>query len=284
RPTITPTIDRLLADTRRRLAAAPFRPSTREAALLLGRVLGLSEAQVLARSRDRVPATEARRFRELLERRLAGEPVAYLLGEKEFFGRPFAVDRRVLIPRPESEHLVESALAQRLPEEPRILDVGTGSGCLAVTLALELPGARVTAVDVSPAALVVASANARRHGVAGRVVCAAADLVRGLELSRFDLVVSNPPYIDPATAQELSPEIREHEPPAALFAEGRGRAILDRLLRELAALRSGAPLILEIGFDQADWLRQRADASVFELQEVRSDYSGLPRVVVLRRR
>ncbi len=126
--TTTPTINRLLTEERRRLCAAPFRPSTREALLLLGKVLRLSEAQVLARSAKPVSATEERCFHNLIERRLTGEPVAYLLGEKEFYGRTFAVDRRVLIPRPETEHVVECALAQPLPARPEVLDVGTGSG------------------------------------------------------------------------------------------------------------------------------------------------------------
>ena len=243
----------------------------------------LSEAQVLARSAKPVSATEERRFHNLIERRLTGEPVAYLLGEKEFYGRTFAVDRRVLIPRPETEHVVECALAQPLPARPEVLDVGTGSGCLAVTLALEMASARITAVDLSAAALAVAKRNARRHDVAGRVRLAATDLVRGLELERFDLVVSNPPYVDPATADALSPEISRHEPRAAIFAEASGRELLDRLLGHLATLRSGVFVVLEIGFDQADWMRRRLAESPFAVQEFRLDYASIPRVVVLRR-
>src|SRR4030095_1300690 len=146
-------VGQLLAEARPRLAATPFGASTREALLLLGHVLNLSEAQVLARQESEVSGEAERRFRDLLARRLTGEPVAYLLGEREFYGRPFYVDSRVLIPRPETEHVVEAALAERLPAAPRLLDVGTGSGCLAVTLALEIPGARVAATDLSAGAL-----------------------------------------------------------------------------------------------------------------------------------
>src|SRR4029079_11845729 len=144
-----PTIRQLLAEARPRLAATSFGAPPREALLLLGHVLGLSEAQALARGDSDVPARAEARFRELLERRLTGEPAAYLMGEREFYGRPFFVDSRVLIPRPETEHVVEEALAASLPKRPRILDVGTGSGCLAVTLALEIPGSCVVATDLS---------------------------------------------------------------------------------------------------------------------------------------
>ncbi|HVR07812.1 MAG TPA: peptide chain release factor N(5)-glutamine methyltransferase, partial [Thermoanaerobaculia bacterium] len=201
----------LLREGRRRLAATAFAPP-REAALLLGAVLGLTEAQAMARDDQAVPAAAAARFEALLARRLAGEPVAYLLGGREFYGRRFAVDQRVLIPRPETEHVVEAALALALPAAPRILDVGTGSGCLAVTLALELRGATVTAADLSPGALAVAAGNARRHGVAGRVAAVASDLTVAFDLGGFDLVVSNPPYVDPADAPGLSPEVCKFEP------------------------------------------------------------------------
>src|SRR5262249_44965248 len=146
----------LLREGRRRLAAGAF-AAPREAALLLGAVLGLTEAQAMARDDQAVPPAAAARFEALLERRPAGEPVAYRLGSREFYGRRFAVDPRVLIPRPETEHVVEAALALALPPAPRILDVGTGSGCLAVTLALELPGAFAAAGDLSPGALAVAA-------------------------------------------------------------------------------------------------------------------------------
>jgi len=216
-PAASSTIDQLLAEARPRLAATSFGAPAREASLLLGRVLGLSEAQILAHGEREVPDEAAERFRHLLERRLTGEPTAYLFGEREFYGRSFQVDPRVLIPRPETEHLVEAALTEPLPDRPWILDVGTGSGILAVTLALESPEARVVATDVSPGALAVALANARHLGVRDRVFPVGADLARGLDLGRFDLVVSNPPYIDWSDAPTLSPG-------AILFAEDRRRS------------------------------------------------------------
>ncbi len=277
------TILSLVEDARRRLAAAPFRPPGREAALLLGRVLGLTEAEVLARDDRPVEQADVERFEALLARRLRGEPVAYLLGEREFYGRPFAVDPRALIPRPETEHLIEEALQLELPEAPRILDGGTGSGAIAVTRALELPAARVAAVDLSPAALAVAATNVRRHHVGDRVRLAATDLARGLALERFDLVVSNPPYVDPADRATLSPEITRFEPAVALFAPGTGESILVRLLSELDRLPSGTPLVLEIGQDQAERLETLAAGSPFELHRIRPDLAGIPRVATLTR-
>lgn len=285
----------LLADAREKLAAvrfaAEFAPSSREALLLLGHVLGVGEAELLTRPERAVPAAAAARFEALLARRLAGEPVAYLTGIKEFYGRPFAVDRRVLIPRPETEHLVEAALARAreaapepaAPGRPRILDVGTGSGCLAVTLALELPGAEVAATDVSPAALAVAAANARRLG-ARTVRFAAADRCAGLDLGRFDLVVSNPPYVDPDDAAALSPEITGFEPHRALFAAGRGEALIAALIAGGEGLSPGASLLLEIGRGQLPAVERHAAPSALHIGAVIDDYAGVPRVVRLDRR
>ena len=283
-----PTIAQLLAEARPRLAGTAFGAPPREAALLLGWLLDLSEAQVLAYGEREVPEETAERFRSLLERRLTGEPVAYLLGEREFYGRPFAVDRRVLIPRPETEHIVEEALAISLPERPWILDVGTGSGILPVTLALEIPGARTVGTDISPSALAVASGNARRYGVSDRTRFLGADLAHGLDLARFDLVVSNPPYVDARDAPSLSPEVVDFEPHVALFAPGvgdGGDSVLARLFSLLGVgLRPGIRAIVEIGFGQLEAARRHAEASGLEFAGARLDYAGIPRVVVLERR
>lgn len=279
------TIGDLLRQGRRALAAATgFEPSPREANLLLKHVLGLDEASLLARRDEAVAAGAAARFRQLLDRRLRGEPVAYLLGEREFYGRPFSVDPRVLIPRPETEHLVEAALALELPASPRLLDLGTGSGAIAVTLALEIPGARVVATDLSLPALQVLRSNVHRHGATGRVAAVLGDLGAAFRLDRFDLVVSNPPYVDPRSA-DLSPEVRDFEPHLALFAPGSGRGVLERLLDEARALRPGIHLLVEIGYDQATWLRSAvAEGWHLELVEIVRDYGDIPRTAVLRRR
>ena len=276
-----PSIADLLSEGRRRLAAAAFSPQPREASLLLCRVLGWSEARVMAYPESEVDPAAASRFRELLTRRVRGEPAAYVLGEREFYGRSFRVDNRVLIPRPESELLVEIALALDLPPAPRILDVGTGSGCLAVTLALELRAARMTAVDLSPAALAVAAENARRLGAS--VHFAAADLASSLQLDSFDLVVSNPPYIAPEEASEISREVVDHEPAAALFSPAGGLSTISRLLNELAGLPGGVWLAMEIGHRQANDVARLAASSPFELLEIRPDLAGIPRVALLER-
>ena len=297
------TIASLLAEAKERLAAAPFRPPPREAHLLLGRVLGLDEARLLARDHESVPPPAEAAFRALLGRRLTGEPVAYLLGEREFYGRVFQVDRRVLVPRPETEHLVEAALDAELGLDPpagaRVLDVGTGSGAIAVTLALERPSWRVTATDLSPAALAVARENARRHGLlepgvdSPRLTLVACDLVSALRLETFDLVVSNPPYIDPGAVADLSPEIVRFEPPGALFdpatgdgATGSvpGTGIACRLLASCRTLPPRGALAFEIGKGQLPVLRDLALRYGWRLHRPVDDYAGIPRVVVLTRR
>ena len=277
-------IDQALLSARTRLADASFEPALREANLLLARILECSEAQLLARGREDLDDSRLAEFQDLLRRRLTGEPIAYILGEKEFFGRAFFVDRRVLIPRPETEHLIEVALDLRLPAAPRILDVGTGSGCLAVTLLAELPGSRAMATDVSLAALRVAERNARTHHVKGRLDLVAADLASAIDLAGFQLVVSNPPYIGRDEASSLSPEIIDFEPKEALFSSPAGHSLLERLLATLSDLRSGTPLLLEIGAGQAALLAEVAESSAFILEALHPDLAGIERIAQLRRR
>ncbi len=281
----TALIGEVLAAARRRLTAAAFAPSAREASLLLGHLTGYSEAQLLARSKEPLPGATQERFLALIDRRLTGEPVAYLTGEREFWGRSFAVDRRVLIPRPETEHLIEAALAFELGERPTIVDIGTGSGCIAVTLAAELPAARVLATDFSLDALAVAAANARRHLRDQRLTCLQGDLAEGLDLQRVDLLVSNPPYVNPAEGPSLSHEVHHFEPHLALYADDAGRALITHLLDSARELRSGVHLLLEIGYDQHEWLANAiAERPRLELRRTVRDYGGIPRTAVIRRR
>ena len=280
----TSTVGTLLGYARRRLAAAPFRPAPREALLLLARTLDWDEARVLAHPERELDEEAAARFREMLERRLAGEPIAYIFGEREFYGRLFAVDPRVLIPRPETEHLVDLALELELPARPRILDLGTGSGCIAVTLACELPDARLVATDLSPAALAVAQVNARRHGVDDRMRLAAADLARPLRLEGFDLVVSNPPYVGLDEAPYLSIDVRDHEPATALFAPATRLSVIERLVRELGDLAPGTVVAFEIGAGRDEAVAALLDDSPLALIGTRADLAGIPRVVVTKRR
>jgi release factor glutamine methyltransferase len=244
-------------------------------------VLRLSEASLLARDDAEVTEEDAARFEVLLERRLAGEPVAYLFGSREFFGRPFAVDDRVLVPRPETEHLVEAvlSLAESLPRRPRILDLGTGSGCIAVTLALELAASRVSATDRSPAALAVALANARSLGA--RVAFLAADWTAPLRVGDFDLLVSNPPYLDPAAP--VMREVADWEPPSALWAGTGGLAAYRELFASVNAARVGTLLLLEIGLGQAAPLAKLAASTGWRVEEIRRDLASIDRVVRLQR-
>lgn len=262
------------------LAGAVEQPR-REAALLLGEVLRLPEAQLYARADDDVPEPAAVSYGQLIRRRADRIPVAYLLGRREFHGRSFAVDPRVLIPRPETEHLVEAAL-NCIDDDALVLDLGTGSGCIAVTLALERPDSRIVATDLSPGALAVAAANCRQHGVADRVRLVRADLLSALRPGAFDVVVSNPPYIDVGEWPSLMPEVRDHEPPEALFA-GDGLDFYRRLFAAGDFLREGQRLLLEIGKGQLEAVREQAEGNGFDVEWVVADLAGIPRVLTLRR-
>jgi len=278
------TLRELLQQGRSALAGRGIDSPGREAARLLGVLTGLSETALLAADDRTVEPETEQRYRILVRRRAGGEPMAYLVGQREFFGRLFRVDRRVLIPRPETEHLVEIALALALPDRARVLDVGTGSGAIAVPLAAERRGWRLVATDRSPAALAVARANAERHGVGARIRLLAADLAAGLDLSGFDLLVSNPPYVDPDELTGLPRDVRDWEPLAALVSPGGGTRVAERLLAEALALGPGACVALEHGASQRAELAAAARRlGGFELVEARSDLAGLARDVVFRR-
>lgn len=279
------TVADLLRSGRETLRSAKVEQPGREAMRLLGFLLSLPEAGVLARDRDPVPAETGDQFRDLVERRAAGEPLAYLLGSREFYGRRFRVDDRVLIPRPETEHLVEVCLSLPLPDTARVLDVGTGSGCIAATLAAERPDWRVVASDLSPEAIAVAHLNARQLGVDRRVLTAVADLAAAFDLSRIDLVVANVPYVEEEVVPHLSRDVRDFEPRLALAGGPDGLAPLRRLLGQLERLREGAWVGLEFGFGQADPVRGIVTSgSGFTAPEIHRDLAGIERHMVFRKR
>jgi release factor glutamine methyltransferase len=217
-------------------------------------------------------------YRELVRRRADGEPAAYLVGRKEFYGRPFRVDPRVLVPRPETELLLEAALAA-LPEKGRALDLCTGSGCLAISLALERPDARVTAIDVSADALDVARENAAALGAV--VDLAHGDLWAAVHAGEtFDVVVSNPPYVPTKELAGLSREVRR-EPCIALDGGEDGLAVLRRIVAGAPArLRPGGALCVEMHESHADVLPRLCLDAGFERAEARKDLAGLPRLTV----
>lgn len=275
------TVADLLAAGRRLFADSRFDISRREAHLLLGHVLGLSEARLLARDDEAVSPQNADRALDLFRRRAAGEPAAYLLGVREFYGREFSVDPRVLVPRPETEHLVEAALGLDLPPTARVLDVGVGSGAIAVTLGLERPGWRITATDVSPGALAVARRNAHRLGA--RIALVGCDLTTALDLATFDLVVANLPYLAPEERHEISREVLDHEPSLALFAPAAGLGLVARLLDEASSLQSETPVILEIGHRQAPEVEHLIRSTPWRLERTIRDYQGIARTLILSR-
>jgi release factor glutamine methyltransferase len=267
----------LLAAGRRRLSGPDH--AAFEADELLARATGRPRSWFHARRDEPAEAAAAAEFSSLLERRTAGEPLQYLLGEWEFLGRTFRVDPRALIPRGETEGIVEVARSAA-PGARRLLDIGTGSGILAITFALERPAAAVVAIDRSPDALALARENAVRHGVASRVRLLASDWLSGLRPGLpFDLAVANPPYVPVRDAPHVSKTVSSHEPGIALWGGEDGLDPVRALLRQLPPfLARGAPFLFEFGYGQAGAVSDLVEASrAFRLVAVRLDAAGIPR-------
>ncbi len=258
-----------------------------DAEVLLADALGCQRIELYVNFDQPVTADERARFREYVRRRAAGEPVAYIVGRKEFFGLEFAVGPDVLIPRPDSEFVVMTYLEHfRAREHTLVIDVGTGSGNLAVAIAHEHPGARVIATDVSLAALSVAARNARRHGVADRIRLVRSDLLHAVRPSEFaDAIVSNPPYIPSDQVNQLEPGVRDYEPHVALDGGPSGLDVVARLIEQaVTRLKLGGLLILEIGADQEQPVRKlMLDTGRMDVLPTVHDYDRHPRVVVGRR-
>jgi len=286
-----------------RLRAAHVPSHTLAAEVLLLNVLGRDRAWLYTHAEDRMNEAASERFFALVARRAAGEPTQYLTGRQEFWGLAFEVTPAVLIPRPETEHVVEVALehlsSRGIPIDPttgernptlQVADIGTGSGCLAVALAHELPHAVVFATDISLAALAVARRNAARHGVLDRIHFLQADLLAALqpksrirpgESRRFDLIVSNPPYIAQDDVAWLEREVRNHEPEAALVGGGTGVEIYARLIEQAArSLTSGGILVVELGWGAAAKVEGMLEAdSEWANIHTTDDLAGVPRVL-----
>jgi release factor glutamine methyltransferase len=264
-----------LQAARARLAATSRNPR-RDAEVLLTHVLGCDQAALLTHPERLLSSAESDQLESFLNRRLASEPMQYITGSQEFFGLLFEVTPDVLIPRPETEHLVEAALEHIGGEAVRILDVGTGSGAIAVSLAHARSQSHVTAVDLSPAALEVARRNAHRNGVLERVKFLQSNLLAEVDGPDFDMVVSNPPYI--AEGEVLETQVSNYEPESALYAGPTGLEVYERLIPEASkVLKPGGWLLLEIGFGQQPaveaLLRGWRSVSVVH------DLQGIPRVV-----
>jgi release factor glutamine methyltransferase len=286
------TLHSCIQDARRRLERTGIEAveAAIDADVLARHALGGWErGQLLARLREACPPGFAADFEPLVRRREHREPTGYITGHREFWSIEIEVGPGVLIPRPETEFIVEEVLARVTSgaEGPRlrIADVGTGSGCLAVALARWLPGAHVLAIDVSEAALRVARRNAARHEVGDRVVVLQGNLLQGTT-GLFDVIVSNPPYVPAGDLASLQPEIREFEPVGALDGGQDGLDLVRRLVPEAAArLVPGGWLAFEFGFGQSDGVRAIiANEPRLDLVDVRADLAGIPRVAVARRR
>ncbi len=241
-------------------------------------------AWLIAHDGEPLAPDAAATFCDLIERRLAGEPIQHIIGEAEFYGMPFHVNRDVLIPRPETEHLVEKAIALAAEfARPKILDVGTGSGAIAIALAHALPFAEITATDISPAALAVAKDNAASNGFADRVRFLEGDLLDPAGPGPFDMVVSNPPYVPESDRATLDVEVRDYEPALALFAGEDDLAIYRRLIpAAFGALVPGGFLALEIGYGQQEAIHALLAGAGFSGIEFTEDLQKIPRVVVAR--
>jgi len=285
-----------------RLRAAHVPSHTLAAEVLLLDVLGRDRAWLYTHAEDRMDAAASEKFFALIARRAAGEPTQYLTGRQEFWGLEFEVTPAVLIPRPETEHVVEVALERlgsrgiktdmatgRPTPKLRVADVGTGSGCLAVALAHELPHAVIFATDTSAAALEVARRNAARHGVFDRIHFLQTDLLAGLlpqvrttpgESCLFDLIVSNPPYIAHADIALLEREVRDHEPETALFGGETGIEVYARLIEQAARLlTSGGIFVVELGLGAAAKVERMLKASDWVNIRTTDDLAGIPRVL-----
>lgn len=250
-----------------------------EAELLLAATLGLDRVGLYVNFERPLDASELASFREQVQRRAQREPVQYILGETEFWSLTLNVSPAVLVPRADTEVLVEEALT-RIEGPARILDVGTGSGAIAIALAHEKTATIVTALDCSEAALEIACANSERNGVADRLTCVVGDLA-DLPLGPFEMVVSNPPYIPTADCEELMPEVRDHEPRLALDGGADGLTAYRQLAAQAGKiLVPGGWMLVEVGIDQAADVAALFMAAGLTDVHHRDDYSGIPRVVM----
>jgi len=308
-----------------RLRAARIPSHTLAAELLLLHVLGRDRTWIYAHPEEEISPADARRFLEFIARRSSGEPTQHLTGKQEFWGLEFEVTPDVLIPRPETEHLIEVALDRLAVREIRagrkqtfsgeglqIADVGTGSGCIAIALAKELPGARIYATDLSTAAIAVARRNAVRHSVSDRIHFLASNLLERVSTAEtryivplldraksvaeheapatshqstlLDLIASNPPYIGRREAATLMREVRDHEPEVALYGGEEGYELYAELITEAAAhLKPGGLLVLELGHNSLPAVQPLLDATAWTGVVVTNDLAGIPRVLAAER-
>ena len=284
---MTRTLVQAVTEASQILQQAGVAEARLEAASLLGHVMRCGRGYIITHAGDLLSPELSTRFNELTDRRTKGEPLQYITGHQPFFHLDFEVTPDVLIPRPETELLVETAL-DLIPadEEASICDVGTGSGCIAISLLHERPRARALGLDISPAALSVARRNAARVPVSDRLLLAASDCFASVRNSPlFSTIVSNPPYVAEGALAALPREVRDHEPRLALAAGGDGLAVIRRLLQQAPdVLAKNGYFLFEIGFDQDQAVTELIDTARWELLGIHKDLQGIPRTVMLRKR
>jgi release factor glutamine methyltransferase len=282
------TIGRLLQWTADFLKKHGSETALLDTQLLLAEAMGCKKIDLYARFEEEPSESVRTRFRELVKRRSEGEPVAYLMGRKEFYSLDFRVTPDVLIPRPETEHLVVALLDLAKPKVlPRsIADVGTGSGIIAVCAAKNLPAAKVTAIDISPAAIAIARENAEKHGVASRIEFLESDLLAAVPVEqKFDIIASNPPYVADAELENTRPDVKHYEPNVALVAGPAGTEVIERLVPQASdRLNAGGYLLMEI----SPMIDEKVRVIVqnhggFELSPTIKDLARLPRIVQARK-
>jgi release factor glutamine methyltransferase len=279
------TLREWLRQGEERLQMSPHPERARmDAETLLLHLIGKNRAWLLTHLDEDFGGCKSIGYVQLIGRRLAGEPIQYITGECEFYGMSFCVNRHVLIPRPETEHVVEK-ISDLVPlfAKPRIVDVGTGSGAIAISVAHEWPRAKVTAIDLSTEALDVATANAKRLGFAQRVRFLQGDLLAPVSGEKFEIVVSNPPYVAETDRDKLAVEVREYEPSQALFAGSEGLALYRRLIPQARdVLAAGGYLVLEIGLGQSQAVVALMQEAGFVQIEAIPDLQGIDRVLSCR--
>lgn len=264
------------------LTAAQAGSPRLNAETLLMFTLGCDRAHLFAHPERELTPQEKINYQEAIAQRAMGIPTQYITGHQEFWGMDLIVSPAVLIPRPETEHVVETVLTLSLGASPRIIDVGTGSGCIALALAKELPLAEIHATDISPAALEIARANAARHRLDARIQFHQTDLLLGFEPGTFDLVVSNPPYVGESEEDQVHLEVRKYEPRNAVFAGPTGLEVIERLIPQAhAVLKPGGWLVMEMSGTIAEAIKHLL-AGWSELRVI-NDLQGIPRVAVAAR-
>ena len=277
-------IEEILKAAAEILAESGIDDAPRQAASLLGLALDKDRAFLIAHPEYELITGEQIRFEEYLNRRAAREPLQYIRGTQEFYRLEFDVAPGVLIPRPETEILVENAIGLLRDEAgPWLCEVGVGTGCISISVLHALPQAFATGLDISDTALELTRKNALKHGISERLKLARSDIFGALAHEKFDLIVSNPPYIPKAEYDLLQPEVRGFEPPAALTDGGTGLSIIEKIVLEAPKyLRSGGFLLMEIGFGQAEKVAQMFASPVWQSFGILPDLQSIPRIVKAR--